>query len=156
MKLNIFWLALCATLSACAQASTIQTSQDTAIVQASAAPACGGIGAARVAQKQAAIATINAGYDRYMIMGAQAANNVQTYQAPGSYNTSGFVSGGYLHTTTVYQPGPMITSGSHDQSFAIKMFKTGQPYADQAIDARAALGPKWPEIVRDGIITCTD
>jgi hypothetical protein len=48
-------------LSACAGTNTIRTSQNTAIVQASAAPVCGGIGAARVAQKQAAIETIKAG-----------------------------------------------------------------------------------------------
>jgi hypothetical protein len=157
MKNNIWAaLGLGATVAGCAAASTIQTSQNTAIVQSSAAPACGGMGAARVAQKQAAIATIKAGYDRYMIVDAASANNVRVYQTPGTYNTTGFVSGGYLNTTTTYQPGMPVVAGSHDQSFAIRMFKDGEPGASNALSAREALGPEWQKQVSKQIVTCTD
>lgn len=143
-------------LTGCAGTNTIRTSQDTAIIQASAAPACGSIGAARVAQRQAAIETIKAGYDRYIIVDAAGSSNVQVSQLPGTYRTTGTIGGGFVNATTVYQPGPTIVSGGHDQAFAIKMFKEGDPYASQAISARETLGPKWPELIKSGsLTTCT-
>lgn len=143
-------------LAACAGSSTIRTSADTAIVQTSAAPVCGGIGAARVAQKQAAIETIKAGYDRYVIMDAAAANNVSVAHMPGSYKTTGFVNHGQLSATTTYRPGPTVVYGSHDQAFAIRMFRNSDPGAQQAVSAHDVLGPDWAEIVKTGAVrTCT-
>lgn len=153
--IRVALLASTAALSACAGTNTIRTSQNTAIVQASAAPVCGGIGAARVAQKQAAIETIKAGYDRYVIVGAAAADNVHVAQMTGSYQTTGVVSGGYLNATTTYQPGPTMVYGSHDQNFGIRMFHDGEPGASGAISARQALGDKWQEMVKAGSVrTC--
>ncbi|ATU90627.1 hypothetical protein [Phyllobacterium zundukense] len=149
----------CVFLGACAASNTIRTSADTAIVQTSAAPVCGGIGAAKVAQKQAAIETLKAGYDRYMIAGASAANNVHVSQMPGYYQTYGTATAyGNMATyqgTTSYVPGATIVSGTHDQGFAIKMLKNTDPGASQAISARETLGPKWPELVKAGAVhTC--
>lgn len=142
-------------LAACAGTNTIRTSSDTAIVQASAAPICRGAGAAKVAQKQAAIETIKAGYDRYIIVDAASANNVQVAQTPGSYHTTGTVYGGYVSATTTYQPGMPIVYGTHDQAFAIKMFRDRDPGSGRAISARETLGPKWQELVKAGSIrTC--
>jgi hypothetical protein len=143
-------------LAACAGTNTIRTSSDTAIVQASAAPICRGVGAAKVAQKQAAIETIKAGYDRYMIVDAVSANNVQVTQTPGSYRTTGTVYGGHVNATTTYQPGMPIIHGTHDQAFAIKMFRDSDQGSGRAISARETLGPKWQEMVKAGTIrTCT-
>lgn len=149
-------VAACVALGACAGTNTIRTSADTAVIQASAAPVCGGIGAAKVAQKQAAIETIKAGYDRYIIINAAAANNVRVSQTPGSYQTTGTLNGGYYNATTTYQPGPTIVYGSHDQAFAIKMFRNSDPGSYQAISARETLGDKWQELVKAGTVrTCT-
>lgn len=158
---KIFWVALpCVLLGACASSTTIRTSADTALVQTSAAPACGGVGAAKVAQKQAAIETLKAGYDRYFIAGANASNDVRVTQMPGSYQTYGTATAyGNMATyqgTTSYVPGPTIVSGTHDQGLAIKMLKDGDPGASQAVSAREILGPKWPELVKSGAVrTCT-
>lgn len=146
----------CALLVGCAGTSTIRTSQDTAIVKASAAPACGSTGAARVAQRQAAIETIKAGYDRYVIVDAASSSNVQVSQMPGTYRTTGVVSGGFVSATTTYQPGATIVTGGHDSAFAIKMFKDDDPNAAIALSAREVLGPKWPELIKGGsVTTCT-
>lgn len=145
-----------ALLAGCATANVIQTSQNTALVQSSAAPACGGIGAARVAQKEAAVATLKAGYDRYIIVDAASANNVHVYQTPGSYHTTAYASGPFVSATTTYQPGMPIVAGSHDQSFAIRMFKDGEPGAENAISARSALGPEWEKQLKQPILTCTN
>lgn len=143
-------------LAGCAGTNTIQTSADTAIVSARAAPVCGSVGAARVAQRQAAIETLRAGYDRYIIFDAASASNVQVTQMPGSYQTSGTIWRGNINATTTYQPGPTIVSGGHSQDFAIKMFKDGQAGASQAISAKATLGPKWQEKLKSSsLTTCT-
>ncbi len=124
------------------------------IVQTGAAPVCGGRGALRVAQQLAAIETIKAGYDRYIITDGQAQNNVVVSQAPGSYNTSGNYGRGFYNATTTYQPGPAIVSGSHDQGLTVVMFRNGEPGAVQALSAQDALGPDWQEKVKNGIRTC--
>ena len=153
------WLPIISALAlaGCAGTNTIQTSTDTMIVQTRAAPICGGEGAARTAQRQAAINTIKSGYDRYIIYDAAASSNISTSQMPGTYNTMGTYGGGWMHATTTYTPGPTIVSGSHRQSFAVKMFRDGDPGASRALSARAILGPKWQEAIKAGSIgTCFD
>jgi hypothetical protein len=124
------------------------------VIQTGAAPVCGGQGALRVAQQLAAIETIRAGYDSYIITGGQAQNNVAVSEMPGSYSTQGTYSRGYYQATTTYQPGPTIVSGSHDQGLAVVMFKEGEPGAQQAVSARAVLGADWQEKVKNGVRTC--
>jgi hypothetical protein len=111
----------------------------------------------RVASKSAAIETLRAGYDRYIITGGQAQNNVSVSQMPGHLQTSGTATyGGYgsYRATTTYVPGPTIVSGSHDRSLGVVMFRHREPGAENAIDARQALGPEWQELVRSGVRTC--
>jgi hypothetical protein len=141
-----------AALTACASSNTMRTSANTAIVQTSAAPICGGAGAALVAQKQAAIETIKAGYDRYIIIDGRSANNVGVAQTPGTFRSNGVVTGGFYSGTTIYQPGMPIIYGTHDQALAIYMFRDGDPGANQAVSAREMLGPEWPELVKAGSI----
>jgi len=152
-------LLAAAWISGCAGAQAIRTSQNTMIIQASAAPACGPQGAAKVAQTSAAIETIRAGFDRYIIVGAHAANNVQIIQGIGTATTYGTVTSSRHGTstyrgTTFYSPGPTYRAGSHDQSFAIQMFKDGEPGAEQAISARQILGADWKERVEKRVLTC--
>ncbi len=151
-------VALCAALAVagCAGTSVVQTSADTAIVTARAAPACGGAGAERVAVQQAAVETIKAGFDKYIIYDAAAQNTVTATQMPGTYNTMGTVYGGTFSATTTYRPGPIIYSGNHSQAFAIKMFKADDPAGANAVDARTTLGPEWPSLIKRGsLTTCT-
>ena len=128
------------------------------IIDAGAAPACGSMGAAKVAQKSAAVETIRAGYDRYIITGGQAQNNVSVSQMPGQFQTSGTATYGRgfgtNNATTTYVPGPTIVSGSHDRSLGVVMFRNGEPGAENALDARQALGAEWQEIVKLGVHTC--
>lgn len=139
-------------LAGCVGTNTVRTSVDTALVQVRAAPICGGSGAANVAQKQAAIETLKAGYDRYIILGGQSENTVRANQMPGTYQTTGHIYGNMVTANTTYTPGPVVFSGAHSQQFAIKMFKESDPNAQFALSARDALGPKWPEMVKAGEI----
>ncbi|QKK33041.1 hypothetical protein FE844_025815 (plasmid) [Rhizobium indicum] len=145
-------------LSSCVQSSTMRVSKNQMIIQTSEEPMCGSVGAAKAAQKQAAVETIKAGYDRYIITSAAAASNVTATQMPGHYNTYGAINsyGGYgtVNATTTYTPGPIIYGGSHDQSIGVVMFKDGEPGSNQAVSAREVLGPKWAVIVKDGVNLC--
>jgi hypothetical protein len=147
-------IAVCLVLVSCASGTAIKTSVNTAIVQTGAAPICGGGGALKIAQELAAIETIKAGFDRYIITGGQAQNNVSVSRAPGTFHTTITGGGGMYQGFTTYQPGPTIVSGSHDQELAIVMFREGDPGAQQAISARATLGPDWQEKVKNGVHTC--
>jgi len=80
-------LALALVLGACARGAAVRTSANTMIGQTSAAAVCGGQGALAASQRLAAIETIRAGYDRYIITGGEAQNNVRVSQMPGTYNT---------------------------------------------------------------------
>jgi hypothetical protein len=145
-------------LVACAGAEVTRTSANTMIIDAGAAPACGAGGAARVANKSAAVETIRAGYDRYIITGGSAQSNITTTQMPGQFNTVGSASygGGFgsYRSTTTYTPGPTITAGSHDRSLSVVMFRNGDSAGINALDARQALGAEWQDMVKSGVHTC--
>lgn len=136
----------------------MRVSKNEAIISTSAAPICGGSGAAKVAQQMAAIETIRSGYDRYVIVAANSSNSVHTTQMPGTYNTMGSASsyGNFTsyNATTTYTPGPTVVSGSHDQRIAVRMFKEGESGSESALSAREILGPKWPSLVKHGVATC--
>lgn len=152
-------LALMTLLSGCAETQAIRTSSDTLIIHTSAAPSCGVQGALSVAQKMAAIETIRAGYDAYVIFDSDAQNNVTTETLPGSYHTNGFATAGNgyatYNATTTYQPGPTIYNGSNEAALHIKMFKKGQKNYTKAIPAREVLGSDWQELVANGIDSCS-
>ncbi|MFB2566778.1 hypothetical protein [Rhizobium sp. IMFF44] len=152
-------VGLCLLAAGCARSSAMRVSQNEAIISTSAAPVCGDEGAMKVAEKQAAIETIKAGYDRYIIVGQQGQDTTHLVQMPGSYSTTGTAtfSGntGFYQANTVYQPGPMFVAGRHNQKLAVHMFKNGEPGGQNALSAKETLGTKWAEIVRDGVMTCT-
>ncbi|MGX5805334.1 hypothetical protein ACWGS9_29470 [Bradyrhizobium sp. Arg314] len=150
-RIGIIALAL---LSGCASASTVQTSRDTAIVQSRAAPACGSTGASKVAEKEAAIATLKAGFDSYIIYNGASESNIAVLQGPGTYNTTAVANGPFINATTTYQPGPPMVIGHHGQSFAIKMFHQGEPGSENAIAAKNTLGPDWQKQVKNPVLTC--
>jgi hypothetical protein len=154
----IFAVGCCLLAVGCARSSAIRTAQNEAIISTTAAPVCGDEGALKVAEKQAAIETIKAGYDRYVITGQQGQDTTHLVQMPGSYSTTGTASfsgnTGFYQANTVYQPGPTFVAGHHNQKLAVHMFKDGEPGSQNALSAKQTLGPKWADVVKDGVITC--
>ena len=153
--LRILALGIPVALAGCAGGKAIKTSADTMMITVSAAPVCGGEGAADYAAKFAAIETIRAGYDGYIIFDAAARNNVRASTLPGTYNTTGSINGNMYSGTTTYTPGPVIVTGRHQQELMIKLFKRGGPGWSNAVNARDVLGPKWQELVANGLRTCS-
>jgi len=152
-------------LGSCARASVMPLAADTIQITASAAPVCGASGAQAVAVHRAAVETIRHGFDRFIVLGAQAENNVHMAVLPPNQATtygSGTVTANpYTNTasyqgssTTTYSGGGPIVFGSHDQSVVIKMFRDGDPAGQNAVPARATLGDKWQEEVAGNDRTC--
>jgi hypothetical protein len=153
-------------LVGCASSSVMQLDSNTVEIATSAAPVCGQQGAQQVAVKRAAIETLQRGFDRYIILGAQAQNNVgvvgytpitaNTYNS-GVVNTYGNTATYNGNANTIVSGGQPIIAGSHDQKLSIRMFKAGDPQGANAIDARQTLGPDWQKILAKGPgATCSE
>lgn len=154
---------LAVALCGCAKSSAIPLSNDTVQLTTGAAPICGQVGAQAVASKEAAIETIRRGFDSYVVVGGQYSNDVRVVgytpvQAntitTGSAHVYGNTVYGNSSSNTVVSGGQPIMGGTHNQGLVVKMFKSTDPAAANAIDARAALGPDWKKYVESGVNTC--
>ena len=134
-------------------------------ITASAAPACGATGAQKVAIRQAAIETIKAGYDSFIVIGGGSENNVHivgstpVYAQTNGYATAtayGNTANAYGSSTTTYSGGQPIFGGSHDQTLVIKLFKEGDEGSTNALSARSILGPNWQEALDSSNNSCLD
>ncbi|WP_334174176.1 hypothetical protein [Pseudoxanthobacter sp.] len=127
------------------------------MIKASVDPDCGSAQAAKMAAQTAAVETIRAGFDRYIVIGAQSANNVQYVQQPGTYETTKTVKpdgfGTKVTKTSTYVPGATLSLGSYDQDLTIQMFHDGEPGSENALSAREVLGPDWQRTVANGVST---
>ena len=107
----------------------------------------------------AAVEVIRRGYERYIIAGSQAQNNVGVInRAPTGYQTVGsatvYGNTAYGSSTTTAIGGGPVVYGTRDQGLSIVMFNRGDAGFERGLDARQALGPDWPTIVRNGVKTC--
>lgn len=157
-------LALVHLLGACASSSVMDVASDTIVISTAAAPACGQRGAQEVAVKRAAYETLKRGYDKYIILDAEAESNVgvvgytplvantQSYGSINTYGNSGTYSGSSNTYVTGGQP---FIAGTHDQKLSVRMFRSGDPDAARAVDARQVLGPDWQKVMTKGPgLTC--
>jgi hypothetical protein len=143
-------------LASCASTSVMPLSADTIQVTAQADPDCGPSGAQTAALKRAAVETLRRGFDNFVIVGVQQANNTRVTgytpvqaqtQTDGFGTTAGntaFVSG---RSTTTYTGGQAIIGGSYDQVLTVQMFRMGDPGSERSISARTTLGPNWQKAV---------
>lgn len=158
VKINLLLACFSALfLSGCVSSGSARLSEREVMVQSSADPVCGAHGALIAAQRQAAIETIKAGYDKYIVLGASNSNNVQTHILPGATKTrvkADFDDESLSYKVTTRHKPDIVTTGSFDHEFMIRMFREGEPGAFQAVSARAILGPQWSEIVRVGVFNC--
>lgn len=163
--LKSIWPAALLSLGACAQSSTLPLSADMVQIQTHAAPVCGAAGAQRLALKQAAVETINRGYDRFVIVGGQyqAQEQLVGYtpvvaQTTGSATAYGVGNTAYAtgQSTTTYTGGQPMTATAHNQGVVVKMFKDGDPSGSNALSARSTLGANWLKLSQEKTYTCFD
>jgi hypothetical protein len=135
---------------------------DTVQISTSAARFCGSAGAQDVAVRRAAIETINRGYDRFIVLGAQASNDVrvigQTPIVANTYGSANVIGTGGVYnasgqSTAVYSGGQPIVAGHYAQGITIKMFKEGDPGSNDGVSARDTLGPDWPKLIQQSATT---
>jgi hypothetical protein len=136
--------ALAAALGGCAATSTIPLAQDTVQITTRAAPVCGPASAEKLALKQAAVETIRRGFDRFVVLNAQASG---TYRGNEPVYVQSM--GGGMYTA---RGGEAIIAPN--QGLTIKMFKDGDPQGGNALPARETLGPDWQEQVKKDTLTC--
>lgn len=152
-------LAALALVTACVSTDVTPLSRSQFVISSSAAPACGVSGARRVVTRMAAVHTLRSGYDRFLIEGGDARNNVSVVQTPptSAYTTGQVTTYGntaYGSATTTYSGGGVIYSGSNDADMLVRMLQPGDLDYDNGVDAREFLGPDWQQLVQDGIQTC--
>src|SRR5215472_3425327 len=128
----------------CAGTSTVPLAQDTVQITARAAPVCGAVGAEKLALKQAAVETIRRGFDRFVVLNAQASG---TYRGNAPVYVQSL--GGGMYSAS---GGDAIIAPN--QGLVIKMFKDGDPQATNALPARETLGPDWQEQIKKDSVTC--
>jgi len=147
-------------LGGCTRTSVMPVASNVFEITTSAGLVCGASGAQAVASRDAAIATLQNGYDSYIILDGQSQESVVGY-TPVTANTYGtataFGSPGmataYGSSTTTYSGGAPIVR--HNQSLVVRMFHANDPGADDALQARNVLGPNWQKIAASGFpLTC--
>tara|TARA_R110002074_G_C12281009_1_gene643138 strand:+ start:196 stop:657 length:462 start_codon:yes stop_codon:yes gene_type:complete len=147
-------------LLACTSTSVIPVSQNQFILSTSAAPACGSTGAAKVATQMAAVETLKSGRERFIIVGANAGDNIRVVQtAPtGAFTNSTYSASGstiYGQSNTTFTGGGPMVLGRYDQQLSVQTFNRGEPGFANAVDAKQVLGPDWQKKASTGIKTCS-
>jgi hypothetical protein len=146
-------------LSACASTAITPISKNQVLVSTSAEADCGKSGAVKVANQMAAVATLRAGYERYVITAGGTQNNTQTLTSgpvySNTYSSASVYGNSVYGTSTTYYGGQFTyQTGSHDAEFAVTMLKPGDRGFNRGIDAKTTLGKDWEKKVRDGVNSC--
>jgi len=108
----------------------------------------------------AAVEVLRAGFERYQIVGANAANNVGVFRTAPTYATStgrfnSFGNTTYGSSQTTFGGQQTVIYGSHDAQLAVIGINRGEPGYQNAVDAKRTLGPDWDKLVKSGINTCS-
>jgi hypothetical protein len=117
-------------------------------------------GAKEVAAKMAAVETIRRGYDRYIILGADAESSVSSHQSGPTYAMTnstyrGYGNSIYGSSTTQFGGSYTVYTGSNDAALEVLLLNKGEQYYGEGIDAKATLGADWQKLVDDGVMTCS-
>jgi hypothetical protein len=126
----------------------MQLDAHTAEIAVSGAPICGDTGTQQVAYHDAALATLKAGYDGFIILGTGEGSDLAYIgSTPAVANTTYSPSG----STTVVSRGATFPLFRHKDQIVVRMFHTNDPGYQQAISGRRVLGPNWQEKLANGM-----
>jgi hypothetical protein len=146
-------------LASCSSTAITQLARNEAVITTSAAPICHTSGATDVARQAAAIATLNQGFERFIIIGYGAEDRTRVVTTGPTYaTTSGTFNrlGNTVYGSSTTQFGGQQTyvAGRNDAKLHIVMLNKGDVGYEDGLDAKQALGPDWEVKVRDGVNTC--
>ena len=130
----------------CAKTHVTPLSQNQARISVDAAPICGMAGADAVALQQAAVTTIRNGFDRFIVTGADGSSYVAgVWRSPTTVT--------FVGDTAIVSGGQTNPINRNRSAMVILMVSETDPYAEQALDARAILGADWRKAVAKGAPT---
>ena len=136
MRQMLFAAVTLTAVSGCASTDVQPLTASSFAISTTAAPACGGSGARKVANQAAAIEVIKRGGDRFVFV---------------SQNADSQVSGVNLDPYAGLQ-----VYRSNNQDLVVQMISRGQPGYNNSLSARQTLGPDWKNVVAQGVpTTCT-
>ena len=105
---------------------------------------CGSTGAQELAVDEAAIATLKRGYDRFYVAElGESSVPIGVMTSPSMTEIHG--------NTMISSPSFSGIARRHHLNINVLMLKHDDEHADQAVDARAHLGPDWRKKVEDGV-----
>lgn len=120
-------------LTACAQKSVIPLSADTAEINVSAGAVVGRAGVVKIALQQAAQYTVDAGFDKFIVVNDTAWNEMHAAGfGQSSFNATPYAANG--QATSGFS-----TIGRPEARMIIKLFHANDRGAEKAIDARGVL-----------------
>lgn len=123
-------------LSACAAQNAMPLGNDMMRIDVSAAPIYGRAGAQRMAYEKAAKATLDAGYDKFIVMD----NAAWTEKTSSGFANGGFSSG--FGGSSGGFGGAFASHRRPESSLIIQMFHDGDKGSEKAIDARSVVAKK--------------
>jgi|SRR6266496_985798 len=94
---------------------------------------------------------------KYIILGAGYENDVRVVghtplvaNTYGSGTVTGYGNSAYVsgQSTTYYSGGMPIVGGHHNQQLMVRMYRSSELGAKNAIDARQILGPDWRKLIK--------
>lgn len=122
-------------LSGCVTESAIPLGNDMAQIDVSAAPIYGRAGAVRIAMENAARATLDLGYDKFIVLGNEGWNEAGASGGSyGAFNANGNMNG---VSASGSEGGFFATHRNPEAKMVIKMFHNGDKGSSKAIDARS-------------------
>ena len=157
---RLFILAtLSALLNGCASSAITRLTGNQAMITTRAAAVCGTTGAASVAERMAAVATIKQNYERFVVGGFGTENNTQLVTTGPTYANTNismnqFGNTAYGSARTTFGGQMTYLRGSNDAQMRVIMLNPGDQGFEQGIDAKQVLGPEWRKLVDEGINHC--
>ena len=137
------FVVLMGVLTGCARTSTLPLAADRIEITVRVAPICSREDADRLALQQAAVETIKAGFENFIVINTGGGDYISGY-TPATAHTTLY---GNSATTTVSGGAPLV---AHRRVLAIQMFHAGRPESEAALSAHAVLGSDWQAIVTKG------
>lgn len=140
MNKRILIGAVAVLLTSCAVQSAMPLGNDMMQIDVSAAPMYGRAGVQQMALQKAAQATLDAGYDKFIVMNNSGWNENSAQGASyGSFNANATPNYG---VASGYSGGSFFTARHPESTMVIKMFHNKDKGADKAVDARAIIAQK--------------
>lgn len=152
--MRYFLIVMVILITGCARTSTMPLSRNVVQVTVNAAPVCGTAGAQRVALRVAAAETVNRGFERFIIGGAEQSSEL-IVAGGGTSNTRVTFIGNTAYATTTSSP--PIFMHRRNQVINVVMLNRGDIGFENGLDAKQTLGSDWQKkLDTSGLTTCAE